>query len=63
MGKKQEISLELGDMTKLCKMHTWIARISMSGYDRRYWYKEKTAHPSCKDMEQTDFQILSIENY
>ena len=25
--------------------------------------KEKTAHPSYKDMEQLDFQILLIENY
>ena len=25
--------------------------------------KEKTAHPSYKDMEQLDFQILLTENY
>ena len=25
--------------------------------------KEKTAHPSCKNMEQLDFQILLTENY
>ena len=25
--------------------------------------REKVAHPSCKDMEQLDFLILSTENY
>ena len=40
---------------KPCKINTWIARISISGYDRRYWYKRKKCSPLLQGYGTAEF--------
>ena len=47
----------------LAKYMPGLLELAFQGMTEDVDTKEKSAHPSCKDMEQLDFQILLTENY
>ena len=62
--KKCEASLKTGRYDKnLAKYIPGLLELAFQGMLEDIDTKEKTAHPSNKDMEQLDCQILLTENY
>ena len=62
--KKCESSLKTGRYDKnLAKHITGLLELAFQGMLEDIDTKEKTAHPTYKDMEQLDCQILLTENY